>query len=205
MKYVCEMCSKELSNIKRYCNHINKHDNKDRKTFNISEKILDYLIEYNIELDQCFLEEIIDDSDMLEWWIKNGIDECFALDILDLLDKKKCEFSINTYNDDEDRIREYLFSIGKIPTLDYDIYKIIDEYGYDSWEFDVCHYTNNSLLMRVIKKGWEKLATKLLDYTFLYNLNYQNFTNAYEMAIKYNMPDLANKIKNHEKCNLKII
>lgn len=58
--------------------------------------------------------------------------------------------------------------------------------------------------MLCIKKGWRDFCLRLLDLDFniLYNINKQNITNSYEMAIKYNLLDVAEKIKNHKNYKL---
>ena len=100
------------------------------------------------------------------------------------------------YFDDEEKKREYLFS-KNIDVND------IDNYSYNEFE-DFCHFTNNSLLMLCIKKKWNKFCMRLLDFDVMYDINYQNITNAYEMAIKYKLYDVVEKIKNDKRLTLKI-
>jgi hypothetical protein len=43
---------------------------------------------------------------------------------------------------------------------------------------------------------------RLLDFDVMYDINYQNITNAYEMAIKYELHDVVEKIKNDKRLTL---
>ena len=79
----------------------------------------------------------------------------------------------------------------------------MSNYSYNESE-DFCHFTNNSLLMLCIKKKWNKFCMRLLDFNVMYDINHQNITNAYEMAIKYELYDVVEKIKNDKRLTLKI-
>jgi hypothetical protein len=143
-----------------------------------------------------------DDSDVLLMAINELDHELIALDILNLLNtenvrKGQCFF------DDEEKKREYLFSKNIINDIHGYLYENMSKYSYDEWE-DFCHFTNNSLLMLCIKKKWNKFCMRLLDFDVMYDINYQNITNAYEMAIKYNLYDVVDKIKNDKWLTLKI-
>jgi hypothetical protein len=127
--------------------------------------------------------------------------ELIALDILNLLNLENT--SGQHYFDDEEKKRKYLFSKYIIDDMNDDLYSNIDKYSYNEWE-DFCHFTNNSLLMLCIKKKWNKFCMRLLDFDVMYDINYQNITNAYEMAIKYKLYDVVEKIKNDKCLTLKI-
>ena len=43
---------------------------------------------------------------------------------------------------------------------------------------------------------------RLLDFNVMYDINHQNITNAYEMAIKYELYDVVEKIKNDKRLTL---
>ena len=49
--------------------------------------------------------------------------------------------------------------------------------------------------MYCIKKGWKLLSLKMLDYPNLARVKKQNITNAHDMALKYGMNDVTDKIK----------
>ena len=199
--YKCEYCLHKMSTIIEYCNHINEHK-VEFADINISTEILNYLMEYKIEPYQWEDQEgnlylsydFGDDSDVLLMAINELDHELMALDILNLLNpenvKGQCFF------DDEEKKREYLIS-KNIDVND------IDNYSYNEFE-DFCHFTNNSLLMLCIKKKWNKFCMRLLDFDVMYDINYQNITNAYEMAIKYKLYDVVEKIKNDKRLTLKI-
>jgi hypothetical protein len=135
-----------------------------------------------------------DDSDVLLMAINELDHELIALDILNLLNPENT--SGQHHFDDEEKKREYLIS-KNIDVND------IDNYSYNEFE-DFCHFTNNSLLMLCIKKKWNKFCMRLLDFDVMYDINYQNITNAYEMAIKYKLYDVVEKIKNDKRLTLKI-
>ena len=105
--------------------------------------------------------------------------------------------------DDEEKKREYLFSKNIIHHINDDLYANIDKYSYNEWE-EFSHFTNNSLLMYCIKKKWNKFCMRLLDFDVMYDINYQNITNAYEMAIKYELHNVVEKIKNDKRLTLHI-
>lgn len=197
--YKCEYCLQKMSTIIEYCNHINEH--KVQFTdIHISTEILHYLMEYKIEPYQWEDQEgnlylsydFGDDSDVLLMAINELDHEEMALDILNLLNPKNT--SGQYHFDDEEKKREYLFS-KNIDVND------IDNYSYNEFE-DFCHFTNNSLLMLCIKKKWNKFCMRLLDFDVMYDINYQNITNAYEMAIKYELYDVVEKIKNDKRLTL---
>ena len=199
--YKCKYCLHKMSTIIEYCNHINEHKVKYGE-INISTEILHYLMEYKIEPYQWEDEsgnlylsyEFDNDFDILLMAINELDHEVIALDILNLLNPENT--SGQYHFDDEEKKREYLFS-KNIDVND------IDNYSYNEFE-DFCHFTNNSLLMLCIKKKWNKFCMRLLDFDVMYDINYQNITNAYEMAIKYNLYDVVDKIKNDKRLTLKI-
>ena len=199
--YKCEYCLHKLSTIIEYCNHINQHK-VEFADINISTEILQFLIEYKIEPYQWEDQEgnlylsydFGDDSDVLLMAINELDHELIALDILNLLNPENT--SGQHHFDDEEKKREYLIS-KNIDVND------IDNYSYNEFE-DFCHFTNNSLLMLCIKKKWNKFCMRLLDFDVMYDINYQNITNAYEMAIKYKLYDVVEKIKNDKRLTLKI-
>jgi hypothetical protein len=197
-----------MSTIIEYCNHINEHKVKYGE-INISTEILQFLMEYKIEPYQWEDQEgnlylsydFGDDSDVLLMAINELDHELIALDILNLLNPENT--SGQHHFDDEEKKREYLFNKNIIDDMNSDMYANIDKYSYDEWE-DFCHFTNNSLLMLCIKKKWNKFCMRLLDFDVMYDINYQNITNAYEMAIKYELYDVVEKIKNDKRLTLKI-
>ena len=205
--YKCE-CLQKMSTIFEYCNHINEHKVKYGE-INISTEILHYLMEYKIEPYQWEDQEgnlylsynFGNDFDILLMAINELDHELMALDILNLLNPENT--SGQHHFDDEEKKREYLFSKNIIDDINSDMYANIDKYSYDEWE-DFCHFTNNSLLMLCIKKRWNKFCMRLLDFDVMYDINYQNITNAYEMAIKYELYDVVEKIKNDKRLTLKI-
>jgi hypothetical protein len=183
-------------NIIEYCTHINNH-NIEFGSFHISNPILEYLIKWNIEPDQEKLDnEIGYEDDILMMSIVEFDHEIISLDLLDLLDPDN--MSCRHMFDDQDKLREYLFSKGIINDINCDLCEISMKYSFEEWE-NFCHYTNNSLLMFCIKKKWNKFCMRLLDFDVLYDINHQNITNAYEMALKYNLVDVAKKIKNDKR------
>jgi hypothetical protein len=188
-----------MSTIIEYCNHINEHKVKYGE-INISTEILQFLMEYKIEPYQWEDQEgnlylsydFGDDSDVLLMAINELDHELIALNILNLLNPENT--SGQYHFDDEEKKREYLIS-KNIDVND------IDNYSYNEFE-DFCHFTNNSLLMLCIKKKWNKFCMRLLDFDVMYDINYQNITNAYEMAIKYKLYDVVEKIKNDKRLTL---
>lgn len=200
-EYKCEHCLHKMSTIINYVNHTNEHKIKYGE-INISVEILHYLMEYKIEPYQWEDEsgnlylsyEFDNDFDILLMAINELDHEVMALDILNLLNPENT--SGQHHFDDEEKKREYLFS-KNIDVND------IDNYSYNEFE-DFCHFTNNSLLMLCIKKKWNKFCMRLLDFDVMYDINYQNITNAYEMAIKYELYDVVEKIKNDKRLTLKI-
>jgi hypothetical protein len=199
--YKCIYCLDKLSNIINYVNHTNEHKVKYGE-INISTEILQFLMEYKIEPYQWEDQEgnlylsydFGDDSDVLLMAINELDHELIALNILNLLNPENT--SGQYHFDDEEKKREYLIS-KNIDVND------IDNYSYNEFE-DFCHFTNNSLLMLCIKKKWNKFCMRLLDFDVMYDINYQNITNAYEMAIKYKLYDVVEKIKNDKRLTLKI-
>jgi hypothetical protein len=197
-----------MSTIIEYCNHINEHKVKYGE-INISTEILQFLIEYKIEPYQWEDQEgnlhlsynFGNDFDILLMAINELDHEEIALHILNLLNPENT--SGQHYFDDEEKKREYLFSKNIIDDMNGDLYANIGNYSYNEWE-DFCHFTNNSLLMLCIKKKWNKFCMRLLDFDVMYDINYQNITNAYEMAIKYKLYDVVEKIKNDKRLTLKI-
>jgi hypothetical protein len=187
--------------IIEYCKHINEHKVKYGE-INISTEILQFLMEYKIEPYQWEDQEgnlylsydFGNDFDVLLMAINELDHELMALDILNLLNPENT--SGQYHFDDEEKKREYLIS-KNIDVND------IDNYSYNEFE-DFCHFTNNSLLMLCIKKKWNKFCMRLLDFDVMYDINYQNITNAYEMAIKYKLYDVVEKIKNDKRLTLKI-
>jgi hypothetical protein len=207
-EYKCIYCLDKLSNIINYVNHTNEHKVKYGE-INISTEILQFLMEYKIEPYQweddsgnLYLSyNFINDFDILLMAINELDHELMALDILNLLNPENT--SGQHHFDDEEKKREYLFNKNIIDDMNSDMYANIDKYSYDEWE-DFCHFTNNSLLMLCIKKKWNKFCMRLLDFDVMYDINYQNITNAYEMAIKYKLYDVVEKIKNDKRLTLKI-
>jgi hypothetical protein len=206
--YKCIYCLDKLSNIINYVNHTNEHKVKYGE-INISTEILQFLMEYKIEPYQWEDQEgnlylsydFGDDFDILLMAINHLDHEEIALNILNLLNPENT--SGQHHFDDEEKKREYLFNKNIIDDMNSDMYANIDKYSYDEWE-DFCHFTNNSLLMLCIKKRWNKFCMRLLDFDVMYDINYQNITNAYEMAIKYKLYDVVEKIKNDKRLTLKI-
>lgn len=200
-EYKCIYCLDKLSNIINYVNHTNEHKVKYGE-INISTEILQFLMEYKIEPYQWEDQEgnlylsydFGNDFDVLLMAINELDHELMALDILNLLNPENT--SGQYHFDDEEKKREYLIS-KNIDVND------IDNYSYNEFE-DFCHFTNNSLLMLCIKKRWNKFCMRLLDFDVMYDINYQNITNAYEMAIKYKLYDVVEKIKNDKRLTLKI-
>ncbi len=205
-EYKCEYCLQKISNIINYCNHINEHKVKYGK-INISTEILQFLIEYKIEPYQwedqegnSYLSyEFGNDFDILLMAINELNHEEMSLHILNLLNPENTNGQ--HHFDDEDKLREYLFSKNIIDDINGDLYINIYKYSYNEWE-NFCHFTNNSLLMHCIKKKWNKFCLKLLDFDTMYDINHQNITNAYEMAIKYELYDVVEKIKNDKRLTL---
>ena len=204
--YKCKYCLQKIFNIINYCNHINEHKVKYGE-IDISTEILQFLIEYKIEPYQwedqegnLYLSyEFWNDFDILLMAINELNHEEMSLHILNLLNPKNT--SGQHHFDDEKKLREYLFSKNIIDDINGDLYINIDKYSYNEWE-DFCHFTNNSLLMHCIKKKWNKFCLRLLDFDVMYDINYQNITNAYEMAIKYELYDVVEKIKNDKRLTL---
>ena len=203
--YKCKYCLHKMSTIIEYCNHINEHK-VEFADIHISTEILHYLMEYKIEPYQWEYEgnlylsyNFCNDFDVLLMAIFEIDHEVMALDILNLLNPENT--SGQYFFDDEEKKREYLFSKNIIDDINGDMYANIDKYSYDEWE-DFCHFTNNSLLMLCIKKKWNKFCMRLLDFDVMYDINYQNITNAYEMAIKYKLYDVVEKIKNDKRLTL---
>jgi len=204
--YKCEYCLQQIYTIIEYCKHINEHKVKYGE-INISTEILHYLIEYKIEPYQWEDKEgnlylsydFGDDFDVILMAINHLDHEEIALDILNLLNHENT--SGQHHFDDEEKLREYLFSKNIINDMTSDLYANINKYSYDEWE-NFCHFTNNSLLMLCIKKRWNKFCMRLLDFDVMYDINYQNITNAYEMAIKYELYDVVEKIKNDKRLTL---
>jgi hypothetical protein len=197
--YKCNYCLQQMYTILEYCKHINEHK-VEFADIHISTEILHYLMEYKIEPYQWEDQEgnlylsydFGDDSDVLLMAINELDHELIALDILNLLNPENT--SGQHHFDDEEKKREYLFN-KNIDVND------IDNYSYNEFE-DFCHFTNNSLLMLCIKKRWNKFCMRLLDFDVMYDINYQNITNAYEMAIKYELHDVVEKIKNDKRLTL---
>ena len=207
-EYKCEYCLQKLSNIIEYCNHINEHK-IEFGDINISIEILHYLIEYKIEPYQWADETgnlylsykfgFSEDVDVLLMAIFELDHEEMSLDILNLLNPDSVESQ--HHFDDEEKLREHLFNKNIIDDINGDLYVNIDKYSYNEWE-DYCHFTNNSLLMYCIKQKWNKFCMRLLDFNVMYDINHQNITNAYEMAIKYELYDVVEKIKNDKRLKL---
>ena len=157
-EYKCEYCLQKISNIINYCNHINEHK-IEFGDINISIEILRYLIEYKIEPYQSEDETgnlylsykfgFSEDIDVLLMAIFELDHEEMSLDILNLLNPENVS---EHHFDDEEKLREYLFSKNIIDDINGDLYVNIDKYSYNEWE-DFHHFTNNSLLMFCIKKN----------------------------------------------------
>lgn len=211
-KYKCEYCPQKIHNIIEYVDHINDHKMKNAE-INISTEILQYLIDHNIEPYQhkwqdsfgifhlSFLRDFTNDADVLYMIIDEIDNELMALDILNLLNPKNI-FLMREFDDDE-KLREYLFNEKIINYVNCDLTTARNKYSYENWE-KICNFTNNSLLMHCIKKKWNKFCMRLLDFHILYDINKKNITNAYEMAIKYELYNVAKKIKNDRQFNPKI-
>jgi hypothetical protein len=199
-EYQCECCGIYHENILDYCSHMNSLD----ETFEISNKVLQYLINNNLEPDQDNLDNnILDDGDIIYMVLTKFDDEKITLDLLNIIDIEKCG-CIREFDNDE-KIKLYLYNNGVIDDLEYkcelNIDNIIEIYNYEQWE-KICHHTNDDLLMLCIQKGWATFCLRLLDFDVFYNINKQNVTNSYETAIKYKLFDVAEKIKNHNKFTL---
>ena len=209
-EYKCIYCLDKLSNIINYVNHTNEHKVKYGE-INISTEILQFLMEYKIEPYQWADETgnlylsykfgFSEDVDVLLMAIFELDHEEIALDILNLLNPENVKSQ--HFFDDEEKLREHLFNKNIIDDINGDLYANMSKYSYNEGE-DFCHFTNNSLLMLCIKKKWNKFCMRLLDFDVMYDINYQNITNAYEMAIKYELYDVVEKIKNDKRLTLKI-
>lgn len=186
--YCCQYSQKNFLNILEYCTHINSY-NKSCFNFLILKQVLEYLIKCNIEPEQDKLDyDIMDDGDIICYAINEIDKENIAVDLLNLITEKN--WSSKYEVDDEDKLKEHLFNKGYICNYNYDLFKVSEKFNSDEWE-NFCHYTNNDILMLCIKKGWRNFCLKLLDLDVPYNVNKQNITNSYKMAIKYNMLDVA--------------
>ena len=209
-EYKCEYFYQKICNIIEYCNNINDHKIKFGD-INISTEILHYLIEYKIEpyqwkdnfgeLNWSYKFGFSSDDDVLLMAIFELDHEIMSLDILNLLNPENVK--TQHHFDDEEKLREYLFNKNIIDDINNDLNVTIDKYSYNEWE-EFCHFTNNSLLMYCIKKKWNTFCMRLLDFDVMYDINYQNITNAYEMAIKYKLYDVVEKIKNDKRLTLQI-
>lgn len=190
--YYCNHCKTNIENLIEYCTHINAH-NIDYIHFDISPSILLYMMAHNIEPEQDLLDnEISDDGDIIYHAISKINNEIIALDLLNLIDPSRviCTYEI----DDPDKLKNYLLSIGVITNITDDLDSVSSSIDYTTWE-NYCHWTNNSLLMECIKKGWVQFCIRLLDFDVLYDINKQNITNAYEMALTNNFNNVSDKIK----------
>jgi hypothetical protein len=157
-------CKLNILNITDYCIHINNH-NIEYHNFDISNEILTYVEENNIELSQEKLDyEITNDGDIINMIITEYDNEKIALDLLELinLEKVSCILEI----DDEEKLREYLLNKSIIKFIDCDLTKIYEKKDFEEF----CYFTNNSILMHCIKKGWTIFCNKLLDYNILYDI-----------------------------------
>jgi hypothetical protein len=213
-KYNCDECPMLFNNIINFYNHSRKHyfkeikekyknnyivykiiKNQENNDY-ISYKILKYLVDNYIEPSQYDFDGISNDVNVLFYFIKKSDCELICIDILELLNEKI--FSYIHEIDDEEKLREYLLSINIIKNYNDNL----EDLNYNFYKYEeLCHYTNNSILMYCIKQKWNKFCLKLLDYPSLSRINKQNITNAYEMALKYELYDISNKILNIKNKN----
>jgi len=187
--YVCEHCSIKFDDLIIYYDHRQSHNKyKD----NISYQILQYFVNNKLEPEQIMFDDIFDDGDVLYYMILYLDNEQIAIDILKLLNdnntKRIYEF------DDEEELKNYLLSEKIINNYDDDLEKIFINFNYYTWE-KFCNLTNKSLLMYCIKKKWSDFCIRLLDKPKLARINKKNITDAYSMALKYDLDKVSNKIK----------
>ncbi len=160
-------------------------------TYCVSDGILDYLVQQNIQPLQN-VNDFDDDGYILYWAIKDLDNENIALDILNLLSTERVSCSIEM--DDEDNLRQYLHTQHIITDLNCDLANEMQKHGFNKWE-NYCHFTNMSILMYCIKKRWNMFCLRLLDFNDLARIKKQNVTNAYEMSIKYDLHEVTEKIQ----------
>ena len=169
------ICNKVIHLKNKYC--FNSMDD-----FSINNDILNYFKLHNIDYDE---EEIFDDCEVLLYVIDKFDNEEMALDILKFMNDDTLDCIIE--RDDEEELRNLLLEKQLIVNYDDNIEDVIRNIGYDEFE-NLCHFTNKSILMMAIKKGWKLFCLELINnFPTLANVNKQNITNAREMAIKYNM------------------
>lgn len=196
--YYCEDCNKHCKDIIEYCDHINIDYSKKNgnKLYNISKKVLQYLIDNEIDPCQYLFEDyvILEDHDVL-WMMINDYYQEFAIEMLDLIEFPE---TISLHKkDNDDRLREFLHKKGIISDKNCDLCDILCNYEYDVWDKFI-HYTNDDILMICIKQKWNDFCLKLLDKDFvkICRTNYKNhYTNPYELALEYELYDVAEKIK----------
>ncbi len=200
--YCCENCDKYLPNIIDYCDHVNSHciEKNEDKRYHISTKVLQYFIDNEIDPSQYLFEEYIpfEDHDIL-WMVVNEYYPEFAIEVLDLI-KFPEKRSIHK-KDDDDRLREYLYEKGIISDKNCDLYEVACGYEYNDWD-NFIHNTQDDILMLCIKKKWNNFCLRLLDLDFvkICEINYKDhFTNPYELALKYELYDVAEKIKKDKR------
>jgi hypothetical protein len=170
--------------------------------FEISNRVLEYLMKWKIEPYQEKLDsDILDDSDVMCMIINEIDSELMALDLLDLIEPNNCGCTHEF--DDEEKLRKCLLDKNIIDNVECELSHVVEKIGFEEYE-NLCHYTNNDIMMLCIKKGWKNFCLKLLDFDVLYNINKQNITNSYQMSIEYNLLDVAEKIKNHKNFKLKV-
>jgi hypothetical protein len=200
------------TNIKRFFNHLNRHKKSKyrKKYYNFSPQVLQIYIDndYQFEFDEedeiiHFGHEDNDDFGVLCMEVFDLEDEVFALKVLNKMDFTRCDSIGQIRKDDHDKLREYLLDLGIIDKIDCDIWKVADNYSSEEWE-EFCHFTNNDMLMLCIKRGWNDFCLRLLDFDVMYNINKQNITNSYEMAVKHGLTEVAEKIKSCERFTLNV-
>lgn len=164
----------------------------------------DYRFEFD-EKDEVidFGNEDNDDFGVLCMEVFDLENEVFALEVLNKMDFTRCDSMCQIETDDHDKLREYLLDLGIIDKIDCDIWEVHENYSYEEWE-EFCHFTNNDMLMLCIKRGWKDFCLRLLDFDVMYDINKQNITNSYEMAIKYGLAEVAEKIKSCERFTLNV-
>lgn len=195
-QYCCKQCNgnPRFTNIVNYYRHNKQVHFSDWDDYHMTTAVLEFMMSDNIEPCQEVFDDMCDDSDMLLGIIKMGMDdiEWIALEILNRMDVDNvcCTHEL----DDEDELRDYLLCKGVLRNIGDDLSEAMSRYSYNEWE-EFCHHTNKSILMHCIKKRWVPFCLRLLDFPALANVNKQNRTNAYEMALKYGLTEVAAKIR----------
>jgi hypothetical protein len=213
--FCCKRCNKTSTNIKLFFGHLNRHrrTRNRKKYYNFSPQVLQIYIDTDYQFQFDEEDEVIDfgyehndDFGVLCMEVFDLKDEGFALEVLNIMDFNKCCDSICQIRiDDRDKLREYLLDLGIIDKIDCDLCEVHENYSYEEWE-EFCHFTNNDMLMLCIKRGWKDFCLRLLDFDdkYIFDINKQNITNSYEMALKYGLDEVAEKIKSCERFTLNV-